>query len=94
MSDYISREAAEVAFCNYMGATSGRVALMAENIFSPIPAADVAPVVRCDACDWHVDVGYHYCNKWCQPCPDNADFFCAYGERHNCGAKTDGGDGE
>ena len=46
-----------------------------------LPAADVRDVVTCEECDWHVDVGYHYCNKWCQPCPDNAEFFCAYGER-------------
>lgn len=46
-----------------------------------IPPADVWPVVTCAECDWHVDCGYHFCNKWCQPCPDNADFYCAYGER-------------
>lgn len=46
-----------------------------------IPPADVRPVVTCAECDWHVDCGYHFCNKWCQPCPDNADFYCAYGER-------------
>lgn len=44
------------------------------------PAADVRPVVTCEECTWHVDCGYHYCNKWCQPCPDNAEFFCAYGK--------------
>lgn len=52
-----------------------------------IPAADVRPVVTCEECAWHVDDGDHYCNKWCQPCPDNAEFFCAYGERPNCGAE-------
>lgn len=46
-----------------------------------IPAADVREVVTCEACVWHVDDGTHYCNKWCEPCPDNAEFFCAYGER-------------
>lgn len=46
-----------------------------------LPSADVRPVVTCAECDWHVDCGYHFCNKWCQPCPDNADFYCAYGER-------------
>lgn len=45
------------------------------------PPANVRPVVTCAECDWHVDCGYHFCNKWCQPCPDNADFYCAYGER-------------
>lgn len=55
-----------------------------------LPSADVRPVVTCAECDWHVDCGYHFCNKWCQPCPDNADFYCAYGERPNCGAKMEG----
>lgn len=51
----------------------------AENI-RQIPAADVRPVVTCERCVYHVDCGYHYCNKWCVNCPDDADFFCAYGE--------------
>ena len=46
VGDYISREAAENAFCKYMGFTSGRVALASELIFAKIPAADVRPVVR------------------------------------------------
>ena len=50
-----------------------------------LPPADVRPVVTCAECDWHVDCGYHFCNKWCQPCPDNADFYCAYGERPTAG---------
>lgn len=50
-----------------------------------IPAADVVEVVRCAECAHHVDCGYHYCNMWCVNCPDDADFFCAYGE------KMDGG---
>jgi len=50
-----------------------------------IPAADVRPVVTCAECDWHVDCGYHFCNRWCLPCPDNADFYCAYGERPTAG---------
>lgn len=48
---------------------------------SQLSPANVRPVVTCAECDWHVDCGYHFCNKWCQPCPDNADFYCAYGER-------------
>lgn len=61
-----------------------------QTFFKGIPIADVRPVVTCAECDWHVDCGYHFCNKWCQPCPDNADFYCAYGERQNCGAKMEG----
>ncbi len=46
-----------------------------------IPAADVVEVVRCPECVHHVDCGYHFCNMWCANCPDDSDFFCAYGER-------------
>ena len=47
------------------------------------PAADVRPVVTCKRCVYHVDCGYHYCNKWCVNCPDDADFFCSYGEEES-----------
>ena len=47
-------------------------------------------VVTCEECKWHVDCGYHYCNKWCAVCPDNAEFYCAYGEHHNCNADMRG----
>lgn len=96
MTDYISREAAEVAFCNYMGATSGRVALMAEQIFNSIPAADVVEVVRCRDCRWwdkieNSPIGYcyackhgHYSDKWEISIRRTykGDFFCADGERN------------
>ena len=59
----------------------GKQLVMAVNDLKCLPPADVRPVVTCAECDWHVDCGYHFCNKWCQPCPDNADFYCAYGER-------------
>lgn len=48
-----------------------------------ISAVDVPEIVTCEQCVYHVDNGYHYCNKWCEPCPDNADFFCAYAELEN-----------
>lgn len=51
-----------------------------------LPPADVRPVVTCEECKFHVDVGYHYCNAWCAPCPNDCSFFCAYGERFSCGA--------
>lgn len=48
-----------------------------------VPSSDVRPVVTCERCVYHIDCGYHYCNKWCEICPDNADFFCAYGEEES-----------
>lgn len=52
--------------------------------FAEIPAADVAPVVRCKDCLYsaerygHMECihGISYRNTWNKP-----DFFCAYGER-------------
>ena len=46
-----------------------------------LPAADVAPVVRCKDCKYHYDCGVHFCNRIRMDCPDDSDFFCSYGER-------------
>lgn len=46
-----------------------------------LPAADVAPVVRCKDCKYHYDCGVHFCNRLGMDCPDDSDFFCSYGER-------------
>lgn len=46
-----------------------------------VPAADVAPVVRCKDCKYHYDCGVHFCNRLRVDCPDDSDFFCSYGER-------------
>lgn len=50
-------------------------------IIAGIPAADVAPVVRCKDCKHHYDCGIHFCNRLGMDCPDDSDFFCSYGER-------------
>ena len=55
-----------------------------------LPAADVAPVVRCKDCKYHYDCGVHFCNRLRMDCPDDSDFFCSYGERMRK-AKMDGG---
>ena len=55
-----------------------------------MPAADVAPVVRCKDCKYHYDCGVHFCNRLRMDCPDDSDFFCSYGERMRK-AKMDGG---
>lgn len=54
-----------------------------------LPAAGVREVVTCEECVWHVDVGYHYCNKWCAPCPNDCEFFCAYGEHPTAARKEE-----
>lgn len=53
------------------------------------PAADVQPVVTCKECVWHVNDGCHNCTKLGMLCPDDADFYCKYGRRPNCGAKME-----
>lgn len=58
----------------------GIVKLLKEEI-SKIPAADVAPVVRCKDCKHHYDCGVHFCDRLGMDCPDDSDFFCSYGER-------------
>ena len=40
-----------------------------------IPAADVAPVVRCKDCK------YRYSDSWCEYVDDDDNFYCARGER-------------
>ena len=54
-----------------------------KQILREIPAADVAPVVRCKDCKWFGrDLGYgkHDCKKYEMPYCLETDF-CSYGER-------------
>ena len=44
-------------------------------------AADVAPVVRCPECKYHIDCGTHFCDRLGMDCPDDSEFFCKYGAR-------------
>ena len=91
MAEYIEREAFKAEILrlstHYLNEWDTLGVLAAAD---RIPAADVREVVTCEECVWHVDSGYHYCNKWCWPCPDNCEFFCAYGKRPNCGADMRG----
>ena len=88
MSDYIERKAA-LAICEKEYQERLKMAdwcgdTVAWNIaadVSALPAADVAPVVRCPQCIHHEDNGYHFCNKWEHFLPDDSEFFCAFGER-------------
>ena len=47
---------------------------LAEDFYS-IPAADVAPVVRCKDCK------HRYSDSWCEYVDDDDNFYCARGER-------------
>lgn len=80
MKEYIERE----ALCYQLAKQATidgqpRAIRRAAKIVADFPATDVAPVVRCPDCFYHVDCGYHHCNKFGAPCPDDSDFFCAYG---------------
>lgn len=46
------------------------------------PTVDAVPVVRCKDCKYH-DQGesYSYCCALQTKCPDDAEFFCKYGDR-------------
>ena len=90
MAEYIEREAAEDAV--------GEAHLKGLNPLwelRDVPAADVAPVVRCKDCKWFAD---NNGGQWygCQMfqvvwiTPEDApkpDDFCSYGERKDGGAK-------
>ena len=86
MAEYIEREAAVKVAEKYglaNGSALGRHSGLADCIASEIaiiPAADVAPVVRCTDCKHHYDRGVHFCNRLGMDCPDDSDFSCSYGE--------------
>lgn len=102
MAEYINREAAMDIFGDapmWQGyyepypwevhsAIVGIVKLVKEEI-SKIPAADVAPVVRCKDClYWERDTGFcHYHSRYYDGGASwdiffNEDDFCSYGERN------------
>ena len=51
-------------------------------ILKAIPTVDAVLVVRCKDCKYH-DEGenYIYCCALQTKCPDDAEFFCKYGDR-------------
>ena len=57
MSDYISREAAIDAMRKVHNPNTAR-AVMSVVTIRELPAADVAPVVRCRECKWWKDNDY------------------------------------
>ena len=96
MAECIEREALITKFKKMELGEHGLVErLFADGVYAVIaafPAADVAPVVRCEGCKHRI---YKYVNSWIgeiggcnifnHPMPNDA--FCSYGER------KDGGDG-
>ncbi len=90
MSEYISREAAENAFCKYMGFTSGRVALASELIFANIPTADVVEVRHGRWINERWE-GLSSFSAECSLCGKRTLAYFHYFYCPNCGAKMDGG---
>ena len=51
-------------------------------VFESAPAADVVEVVRCYECIHHdEDRPFHYCRRLGRDCPDDCEFYCAFGKR-------------
>lgn len=86
MAEYIEREAINrICFMDYF-LVDGEVRI--ENValvrdIEKLPAADVAPVVRCRNCEHsYEDLGGLYCSYGpCVDCPVSPDFWCANGRR-------------
>lgn len=76
MAEYIERDAA-LRVAHTMRPEDKRLKITMANI----PAADVAPVVRCCDCKYHHDCGTHFCVRLGMDCPDDSEFFCKYGAR-------------
>ena len=69
MYEYIERETALMRLMQD-GCSAKNVQTIME-----IPAADVAPVVRCKDCK------HRYSDSWCEYVDDDDNFYCARGER-------------
>ena len=85
--EYISREAALTALqdSDLFNTTERQLRAIRE-----LPAADVAPVVRCRNCKhaWIHPCGYVYCHRDGRNAYEmtfNLDSFCSYGERKDNG---------
>ena len=86
MAEYIEREAINrICFMDYFlvdgEVRTESVALLRD--IEKLPAADVAPVVRCRDCKHsYEDLGGLYCSFGpCVDCPVSPDFWCANGSR-------------
>lgn len=92
--DYISREAVrpdtfcegvscqDCPFCKDPVQGGCRI----DDFVKSIPAADVVEVVRCYECIHHDEERpFHYCRRLRRDCPDDCEFFCAFGKRKDGG---------
>lgn len=86
MAEYIEREAiSRICFMDYFlvdGEVRTESVVLVRDI-EKLPAADVAPVVRCRDCKHsYEDLGGLYCSFGpCVDCPVSPDFWCANGRR-------------
>ena len=80
MDEYIKREAAQTSCRKYSFAESYD-AFAVDCILKAIPAADVAPVVRCKDCR-------KFKTYSCRMVASGYDDFCSYGERKDGGDAT------
>lgn len=93
MAEYIDRDAVYTAFANactdvleraseiyYIAGFSYELVI---EILDNIPAADVAPVVRCKDCEYSYDeLSYLCCSKGvCVDCVVPPNFYCAEGKK-------------
>lgn len=51
------------------------------DFLNALPTVDAVFVVRCRECKHHHDCGTHFCDALGMDCPDDSEFFCAYGVR-------------
>ena len=92
MAEYIEREALleDLQAAVENGGMGGMVASALKRYVKRAPAADVAPVVRCQDCKhaWIHPCGYVYCHRDGRNAYEmtfNLDSFCSYGERKDNG---------
>lgn len=86
MAEYIKREAAlhEIERLKALMVGDKRVSVDAMKSFiENLPAADVAPVVRCKDCEYSYDeISYLCCSHGvCADCEVPPNFYCAEGKR-------------
>lgn len=84
MTDYIKREYARGKLCSMCRWEGTENCGACEHPIDDIPAADVAPVVRCEDCV-HYDKGENDSESWmyCKVLAKDVydDFYCELGER-------------
>ena len=81
MAEYIEREAAYDTLTGYYHHSTDIQHEALIEALSRVPAADVAPVVRCGECKHWFDNGTDLCSCDMDALLRRRDFFCADGER-------------